>query len=139
MAQTQAALVNRLERAVGHDEAVRLARQVLFSVGQSLGKQVRKNLGVNDSQDDLFKAAKILYRILGIEFHLVWQKKNSAALIIDRCVLAKEYSRLTCEVLSATDEGVISGLQPEVTMRFDEYMTSGFPKCRAIISFEGRM
>ena len=136
MAQTQAELVETLEAKIGHEEAVRLGREALFSVGQNLGKQARKRLGVRDNPKDLTRAARILYRVLGIEFHLEWHSKSKATAIIDRCVLAEQYSKLTCEVLSATDEGVINGLQPKVTMKFKQYMTSGCKNCRADINLD---
>ena len=136
MAKTQAKLVETLASAVGHDDAVRLGREALFSVGQNLGKQARSRLGVDDSPNDLTKAAKILYRVLGIEFHLQWVDQSSATVIIDKCALAQQYSKLTCEVLSATDEGVIKGLQPNLTMKFKKYMTSGCKNCWADINLE---
>lgn len=138
MAQTQAKLVETLVSAVGHEEAVKLGRETLFFVGQNLGKQARSKLGVGDSPNDLTRAAKILYRVLGIEFHLNWHDQSSATVTIDRCALAQQYSRLTCEVLSATDEGVIKGLQPNLTMTFREYMTSGCKNCLANISLNGK-
>lgn len=131
MAETQAKLVETLESAIGHEEAVKLGREALFLVGQNLGKQTRGKLGVSDNPKDLTRAAKILYRVLGIDFHLEWHDKSNATVIIDRCALAQQYSKLTCEVLSATDEGVMNGLQPNVTMKFKEYMTSGCKNCRA--------
>jgi len=135
MAQTHVKLVETLEAIVGHEEAVKLGREALFLVGQNLGKQTRSKLGVSDNPKDLTKAAKILYRILGIEFRLEWLDNSNAKAIIDRCALVEQYSKLTCEVLSATDEGVIKGLQPNVTMKFKEYMTSGCKNCRADIHF----
>ena len=134
MAQTQAKLVVTLASAIGHEEAVKLGRETLFSVGQNLGKQARSRLGVGNSPHDLTKAARILYRVLGIKFHLEWHDQSSATMIIDQCALAKQYSKLTCEVLSATDEGVIKGLQPNLTMKFIEYMTSGCKNCLANIN-----
>jgi hypothetical protein len=135
MAQTQTKLVDALVAAVGREEAVNLGREALFVVGQNLGKQARSRLGVGDSPKDLTRAAKILYRVLGIEFHLEWQGDLTAVAIIDRCALSEQYSELTCEVLCATDEGVISGLQPKVTMQFKEYLTSGCQNCKADIRF----
>jgi hypothetical protein len=137
MAQTQAKLVETLEAAVGHEEAVKLGREALFSVGQGLGKLTRSKLGVSGNPKDLTKAAKILYRVLGIDFHIEWLDNSSARarVIVDSCALAGQYSKLTCEVLSATDEGVINGLQPNVTMKFKEFMTSGCKNCRADIYF----
>ncbi len=139
MAQTQSYLVEALESAIGHEETIRLGRKALFSVGQDLGKQTRAKLGVGNSPRDLTKAAKILYRILGIEFHLEWVDKSNVKIIIYRCALAKQYSKLTCEILSATDEGVIEGLQPNVTMKFGEFMTKGCKNCRADIHFSGEV
>ena len=133
MAQTHAKLVEKLEAAVGHEDAVRLGREALFSVGQDLGIQARRRLGVSDKPKDLTRAAKILYRILGIKFHVEWLDNSNAKAIIDQCALSQQYSKLTCEVLSATDEGVMKGLQPNVTMKFREYMTSGCKTCRADI------
>ncbi len=135
MAQNQAKLVEALEAAIGREEAIRLGREALFLVGQDIGKKTRIKLGVSDNPADLPKAAKILYRVLGIDFHLERINNSRAQAIIDRCALAEQYSKLTCQVLSATDEGVIKGLQPNVTMKFKEYMTSGCKNCKADIQF----
>jgi hypothetical protein len=110
----------------------------LFAVGVNLGKQTRSKLGVGDNPKDLIRAAKILYRILGIEFRLQGLDLTSANVIINRCALAQQYSKLTCKVLSATDEGVIKGLQPNATMQFKKYMTSGCQTCIVDIQFNER-
>ena len=138
MAQIHAEMVQELAAAIGQEKAVSLGRAALFSVGAELGKQIRSKLGVGNKPDDVIMAAKILYRILGIEFHLEWLDDSNAISIIDGCSLARSYSQLTCEVLSATDEGVIHGLQPNVTMKFKEYMTGGCKNCRASIQFSSK-
>jgi hypothetical protein len=135
MAKTHTRLVEALEAAVGHDKAVKLGREALFSVGQELGRQTRRKLGVGNNPKDLTRAAKILYRVLGITFHLEWLDNSNATATIDQCALAEQYSKLTCEVLSATDEGVINGLLPNVTMQFKKYMTSGCKSCKASLHF----
>jgi hypothetical protein len=136
MAQNHAKLVEELEASVGHDKAVELGRESLYAVGVELGKQTRSKLGVSDSQSDLIKASKILYRVLGIDFHLEWNDEVSAVAVIERCALSKEYSKQTCEVLCATDEGVITGLQPNVKMKFTQYITGGCQNCRANLNFK---
>jgi hypothetical protein len=133
MAQAHRELVEKLLAKVGHEEAVKRGREAWFLVGQSLGRQTRSKLGVSDNPKDWARAAKILYRILGIEFRLEWLDNSNAEALIDRCALSKYYSKLTCQILSATDEGVVKGLQPNVTMKFKEYMTSGCRKCMADI------
>ncbi len=139
MAQTQATMVETLEATLGREEALRLGRKALFSVGKNLGMQARSRLGVGDSKSDLVTAAKVLYRVLGIRFHLDWIDNSNAVAIIDRCALSEKYSELTCEVLSATDEGVMQGLQPNVSMRFKQYMTSGCKNCKASIRFNQKV
>lgn len=138
MAQTHARLVEALEAAVGHDRAVALGRESLFAVGEALGKQTRNRLGVGDSQSDLIRASKLLYRVLGISFHIEWLSDEEAVAVIEHCALSEQYSKLTCEVLSATDEGVISGLQPNVKMKFTQYITGGCRNCRASLKFKAK-
>jgi|GEM_PF-329717 hypothetical protein len=135
MAQTHARLVEALVASVGQDKAVALGRESLFTVGVALGKQTRSKLGVGESHSDLVKASKILYRVLGIDFHIEWLDEGNAVAVIERCALSEHYSKLTCEVLSATDEGVISGLQPNVKMKFSQYITGGCQNCRAGLNF----
>ncbi len=135
MAQTHVKMVEALKAAVGTEKAVALGREALFAVGVSFGKQTRRKLGVGDDSKDLIRAAKILYRILGIEFHMEELDDTNAEAIIDHCALAEQYSKLACEVLSATDEGVIKGLQPKADMHFKKYMTSGCSTCTANIHF----
>ncbi len=140
MAKKHAAIVRALEEAVGRDKAVAMGREALFTVGRNLGRETHDRLGMGDSPRDLVRAARILYRILGIEFRVEWLGNARANLIVERCALANEYSELTCSVLSATDEGVIRGLNPGASMRFEEKMTGGCARCIAAIEFnrEGR-
>ncbi len=131
MAQTHAQLVDALEAAIGRERAVKLCREALFVVGRNFGEETRSRLGVGTSQKDLVRAAKILYRVLGIGFELERVDSTSLKLTVDRCPLVEQYSVLTCEVLSAIDEGAITGLQPHTTMRFRQYMTEGRRTCTA--------
>ena len=135
MAAEHTALVQALATFVGQDKAIKLGREALFEVGKNLGMETRGKLGVSNNPKDLIRAATILYRILGIKFSLEWSNKEQATLVVDHCDLAQHYSELTCRVLSATDEGVVKGLDPNAIMAFEEVMTSGCPKCRAQIKF----
>ena len=134
MAKEHAVLVESLVKALGREQAIKLGREALFKAGEKLGGETRSRLGVSDSRKDLIKAARILYRVLGINFKVEWQGQTSATLIVDRCALAKNYSELTCAVLSATDEGVVKGLNPNMNMKFENWITSGCSNCIAKIS-----
>jgi hypothetical protein len=72
-----------------------------------------------------------MYRVLGINFNIEWLGPNQALLTVDRCALAKNYSEVTCKVLSATDEGVVSGLNPKIMMKFEKTITGGCDVCTA--------
>jgi hypothetical protein len=133
MAFNHVNLVTSLEGALGKEEAIRFGRETMFKVGENLGRETGQKLGVGGSIKDLIRAAKVLYRILGIEFEVEIKGPASAVLIINRCALSTRYSELTCQILSATDEGVIRGLNQNIKMRFTERMTSGLTKCKATI------
>jgi len=137
MASQHAQLVDALVAAQGRDSALNLGRAAVFQVGRDLGAQARSSLGVGNNPADLIRAAKILYRVLGIEFAVEWTGNEAATLVVNRCALAKEYSNLTCSVLSATDEGVMQGLNPDAKMKFRETITAGCPQCKADILFAG--
>jgi hypothetical protein len=133
MAKQHTVLVDALAEALGQDVAVKVGREALFQVGEQLGRQNRVRLGVGESSKDLVKAAKIMYRVLGINFNVEWHGPNNAVVTVDRCALAQNYSELTCEVLSATDEGVVHGLNPRMNMKFEGHITGGCKVCTAII------
>ena len=138
MAKEHTILVEALVAALGHDKALQLGREALFEVGKNLGKETRQKLGVGNEPRDLIKAAKILYRVLGIDFSVQWLDETKGTLVVDHCELARKYSELTCLFLSATDEGVVRGLEPNATMTFKERITGGCPKCIAEIQFAGK-
>lgn len=135
MAKKHTTLVKVLEDATGRARAIEMGREALFEVGKKLGKEARDKLGVGDEPRDLIRAARIMYRVLGITFEVEQISSANAKLIVDRCALSKGYSELTCLVLSATDEGVVRGLNPGAQMRFEERMTSGCAKCVATVQF----
>jgi hypothetical protein len=136
MALKHTNLVNSLVEVLGKEEAIRRGREAMFKIGEELGREICHKLGVGKSLKDLSKAAKILYRILGIEFEFELQDSANAVLTINRCVFATNYSELTCQILSATDEGTVKGLNENMKMTFTQVMTSGLTECKAKIKFE---
>jgi hypothetical protein len=136
MALEHTELLEALAKAIGREEALRRGRDALFELGKQLGVETRVRLGVDSDPKDLIKAATILYRVLGIDFKVELSKKTRATLIVDRCALSPHYSEFTCKVLSATDEGVVKGLNPNANMSFKEVLTSGCKNCIAQIEFE---
>lgn len=139
MASNHNILVQSLIQTIGEKETFDLGRQALFKVGLEIGEESRVRLRVGDGMDDLIRAARVMYRVLGIQF-TVQEKDSGLEIIVNRCALSNWYSENTCKVLSATDEGVLRGLNHRVGMRFERMITSGFPNCmaRVWVDAEGR-
>ncbi len=124
-----------LVTALGEAEAVTRGRAALFKAGLRLGEAARSRLGVGEGMLDLLNAARVLYRVLGIDFAVEKGEAGRSTLVVRRCALADVYTPVTCRVLSAADEGVVRGLNPRVKMTFTERITAGAPGCRAGIEF----
>ena len=136
MAKEHEALVNTLIAAIGRDKTVTVGRKVMFEVGKKLGEDIRDRLGMGKNLQDLVKAAKILYLVLGINFCVEWKNQTNAVLVVNRCTLANEYSDTTCLVLSATDEGVVKGLNENVQMQFEDRIPKGCSTCTACVKLK---
>lgn len=125
--------VNALIEELGYEKSIEFGRNAMFKVGYQLGQDARRRLGVKTSFEDLESAAKILYRILGIEFKIE-NKGGEIIMVVNRCALSKYYSLEACMVLSAADEGVVRGLNNNISMKFKERITEGASECIACIN-----
>ena len=134
MARGHMERIKVLTDAVGKEKGTELARTALFDAGKALGENARSRLGVKDTNEDLEMAAKLIYRILGIDIEMTFDGAQGQ-MRVTRCALAKEYDEEACVVMSATDEGMISGLSGRATMRFKDRIPGGAPCCTARIEF----
>lgn len=133
MAKAHNKQVKILIQELGHEKAVKIGRNVMFEVGYKLGQEASRKLGARNSFEDLELAARILYKVLGIEFKIKNKDKNMI-MVINRCALSKYYSPESCMILSAADEGVVRGLNENMGMQFKERITEGAHECIACIS-----
>jgi hypothetical protein len=133
MAVAHDARVKALIDALGRERAVSEAREALFAAGVALGREARARLGLGEGSRDFERAARILYRALGIDFTLERLEGGVVAMRVHRCALAEHYTAGACAVLSAADEGVVRGLDPTLAMRFERRMTDGGAECVARI------
>lgn len=135
MARSHERKVRALIDSVGRERAIGLGREALFLTGQVLGREAKVRLGVKDTREDLLRAARVLYRILGIDFYLVAGPEGER-MEVTRCSLSPHYTKDTCTVLSAVDEGTFSGLCPGASLQFKEYISNGSARCVAMIDFK---
>lgn len=140
MAITHNELVETMVNSMGRDKSIELGRKAMFKEGLSLGRKFRNTLGVNDSVEDLISAAKILYKVLGIEFSVKeinnTNNDTKMVMVVNRCALSEYYTSDTCRILSAADEGVVQGLNPHIKMKFRKRITEGALCCLAALQLE---
>lgn len=139
MAITHNKQVETLIKAMGRDEAIEKGREAMFMEGLSLGSKFKEILGVKESLEDLFTAARILYKVLGIEFSIKAvenSKEDKITMVVSHCNLAEYYTPDTCRVLSAADEGVVQGLNPCIQIKFTKRITEGCSECLAPIKVD---
>jgi hypothetical protein len=134
MAQGHERKVRALIEKVGRDRAISLGREALYRTGVELGKEAKDRLGVKDTEEDLLRAARIIYRILGIDFRLE-DGPSGEIMVVTSCALSHHYSHESCIIMSAVDEGTVHGLCPMAGMQFLERMTDGSSKCVARLDF----
>jgi hypothetical protein len=110
----------------GNDIEIKLR---LYNGAYGLAQRLRRNFHI-DSAEDVMKMAKIVYRILKIDF----ESNLQGDVLIQRCYFSAYYSRDVCRTISSIDEGFLEGLSGG-TFRFSQRMTEGKECCLAHLSF----
>jgi predicted ArsR family transcriptional regulator len=106
-----------------------IARDELRRASERLGRRLRRRLGVR-SHEEALRALKVLYRHLGIELHA----QDDGALEVTSCLFSRIYGPATCRIMSAMDEGVVSGLTGGCRLRFERRLTEGAASCVASLT-----
>jgi hypothetical protein len=133
MSRKHAQLVNELSSMKG-DEGIAQVKEELFATGARLGAEVRNQLKLSDEPEQLIAAAKLLYRILDIDFDV---DADGKGMRVSRCSLADNYGPFVCGVISRMDEGVVHGLNPRASMRFSRRNCPEATMCQADIIWDG--
>jgi len=131
MAVAHNELVETLIKTMGPDKAISRGREAMFQEGLLLGRRFKKLLGVGDNLEDLITAARIMYTVLGIDFVVGENGNDEMVMVVNHCSLANNYNSNTCRILSAADEGVVQGLNPNIQMKFVKRITQGHDHCLA--------
>lgn len=135
MAKGHRARVEVLLRELGREEGTRLGREAVFEAGEELGKEARARLKVGDGPRDIERAARVLYKVLGIDIQITISGGQGEMRVM-RCSLSSHYTQDTCSVLSAMDAGMFHGLSPRIELHFIESITSGKEECLASLKLE---
>ena len=101
-------------------------RTRLFQNACPLGRKARRWLGV-DTMGEVMALGQILYRAIGVEM----QGDLRGDVTVTRCYFSQFYSGPVCDLISALDDGLFSGLSGGGRLRFTERLTDGGDCCRA--------
>lgn len=91
-----------------------------------LSGRLRRWFGV-DTVEEVMELGQILYRAIGIEIH----GDTRGVVTVKRCYFSQFYSGAVCDLISALDDGVFSGLSGGGRLTFSERLTEGGECCRA--------
>jgi hypothetical protein len=129
--------VKALVELLGREKAVEVGRAQMFKAGYKMGCEARERLGVGENIEDAIAAANILYKVLGIKFH-VENRGKDLILRVNSCALAVQYTPETCEIMSTVDKGVLKGLNSNMDLEFIDRITEGAEECKACINIKNR-
>jgi hypothetical protein len=120
------------------EKALREGRQSevrtrLFENARRMGQMYRKALRLS-GREEVNQAGALIYRLLGIDF----QAEAGGQIVIRQCFFSRYYSGRVCGLISALDEGLLSGLSGGGMLSFSRRITEGHPACLAFLAEPGR-
>jgi hypothetical protein len=119
------------EQALQAGRDVSAIKARLYQNAYPLGRKLRKWFGV-DTMEEVMELGQILYRAIGVEI----QGDTQGDVIVRRCYFSQFYSSPICDLISALDDGVFSGLSGGGRLAFSERITEGCECCRATLEFK---
>lgn len=122
------------EKALRKSQDADAARARMFQTAHELGHQTGKSLNIS-TREEFMAAARILYRILGIDF----RGNAGGDITVRKCFFSKFYSPQVCRLISALDEGILAGLAGGGMLEFTQRLTEGKDGCRARFIFKERV
>src|SRR5512146_1738131 len=114
------------EKAIQAGRDVPAIKEQLYQKAYPLGERLRKWFAV-DTLAEVMALGQILYRAIGVEI----QGDARGNLTVRRCYFSQFYSGPVCELISALDDGVFSGLSGGGRLAFSQRLTEGREYCRA--------
>jgi hypothetical protein len=114
------------EKALREGRDIPAIKTRLYQNAYPLGRKLRKWFGI-DTIEEVMELGQILYRAIGVEF----QGDTQGDVIVNRCYFSQFYSGPICDLISALDDGLFSGLSGGGRLTFTERLTEGRECCRA--------
>jgi len=114
------------EKALQSRRDIQVIKAQLYQNAYRLGEKLRKWFVV-DTMEEVMELGQILYRAIGVEI----QGDAKGNVTVNRCYFSQYYSGVVCDLISALDDGIFSGLSGGGRLAFTERLTEGRECCRA--------
>jgi hypothetical protein len=114
------------EKALQAGRDIPVLKAQLYQNAYRLGGKLRKWFAV-DRMEEVMEFGQILYRAIGVEV----QGEPQGDVTVKRCYFSQFYSWPVCDLISALDDGVFSGLSGGGRLAFSQRLTEGRECCRA--------
>jgi len=121
-----------VERSIQAGQDQQAIKTELFKQAYHLGQKIRQRLHIRTSEE-VMDAGKIIYDAIGINF----EGNSQGDITISRCFFSEFYSSQVCQVISALDAGILSGLSGSGQLSFSQRITEGGDCCKARFSWQG--
>ena len=119
------------EKALSSGRNILAIKTHLYQNAYPLGARLRKWFGV-DTMADVMELGQICYHAIGVEI----QGDAHGNVTVRGCYFSQFYSGPVCDLISALDDGVFSGLLGGGRLAFSERITEGRRYCRAELQKE---
>lgn len=109
----------------------------LYQNAYPLGEKLRKWFGV-DTMEEVMALGQILYRAIGVEIRddTRGNTNTQGDVTVERCYFSQFYSSPVCDLISALDDGVFSGLSGGARLAFSQRLTEGRECCKAKLQLD---
>jgi hypothetical protein len=109
-----------------HGQDLREIRNRLFGQAEQLGHELRQKVNIS-TDAEVMELGQKLYDMLGINF----QGDRQGMVTISKCFFSEYYSSQVCQLISALDEGILTGLSGGGQLTFSQRITDGNNCCQA--------
>jgi hypothetical protein len=124
----------KAEEAIASHHNLEAVKEKLYRNAYQLGEKLRRDFRI-ETQTDVIRLSKILYRILGIEF----SGNTGGEVVIKRCFFSSFYTADVCRLISSLDAGLAAGLSAGGKLVFKERITEGKNCCQATFYLQDRV
>jgi hypothetical protein len=114
------------EKALQAGRDLQAIKTQLYQNAYPVGRKLRRWFRA-DTMQDVMWLGHILYRAIGVEM----QGNAQGDVRVKRCYFSQFYSGPVCDLISALDDGVFSGLSGGGRLAFSQRLTEGREYCRA--------